>query len=376
VIDGDGIEGNYDLAAGDRPRIYGSQTAFWVMNDVGNEHVRSGSDPIGLEVQATAFTVSSPEAALDQATFYRFRLVNRNTLPLEDARLSMWVDTDMGLAVDEYEGVDTTRGLGYYYNAGETDEGYGIPPAAGFDFLGGGLGSFHYAVNAPSTPITDPETTVEFHRVQRGLWKDGTPITATGNGYDTNGPVTVWAFPGDPVEAECWSNINTCLGGVNVPGNHRIIPSSPTFSLQPGESRTFDLAHLFAQGESNLDSITELRAVSDAVQARYDDGSLFDTRLPVAAEDGATPTAARLDAVYPNPVRDRATVAFAVAEPGPVRLAVHDVLGRRARTLVEGPLAVGEHTAPFDTAALPNGMYLVVLEAEGQRQTRKVLVVR
>ena len=93
VIDGDGVVGNYDLAGGDRPRIYGSQTAFWVMNDVGNEHVRSGSEPIGLEVQATAFAISSPDAAFDQATFYRYRLVNRNTLPLEDARLSLFADT-------------------------------------------------------------------------------------------------------------------------------------------------------------------------------------------------------------------------------------------------------------------------------------------
>src|SRR5690606_6670133 len=113
------------------------------------------------------------------------------------------------------------------------------------------------------------------------------------------------------------------------------------------------------------------------VQAAYDDGSLFDTRLPVAAEDdAAAPAAARLDAVYPNPVRDRATVAFALAAPGLVRLAVHDVLGRRVRTLVEGPLAAGTHTASLDAAGLPNGVYLVVLEAEGQRETRKVVLVR
>jgi hypothetical protein len=128
----------------------------------------------------------------------------------------------------------------------------------------------------------------------------------------------------------------------------------------------------------HLDSVTALKGLSDAVQARYDEGMLFaPSEVPVAAEDGAAAlTTARLDAVYPNPVRDRATVAFAVAEPGPVRLTVHDVLGRRVRTLAEGPLAAGEHSATFDAAGLRSGIYLMVLQAEGQRHTRKVMIVR
>ena len=40
---------NYDLAAGDRPEVFGHQAAFWVMNDVGNVHQSTDSPPIGLE---------------------------------------------------------------------------------------------------------------------------------------------------------------------------------------------------------------------------------------------------------------------------------------------------------------------------------------
>src|SRR5690606_12252013 len=150
-----------------------------------------------------------------------------------------------------------------------------------------------------------------------------TPVTEGGTGYMTDGPVTLWAYPGNAVSSQCWSNINNCEGGSNVSGNQYFILSSPPFTLEPGEDQTFDVALVFAQGSDHLDSITELRAASDLVQAAYDDGSLFDTRLPVAAEDdAAAPAAARLDAVYPNPVRDRATVAFALAAPGLVRLAV------------------------------------------------------
>ncbi len=128
-----------DLAAGERPVVYGSQTAFWVMNDVGNEHRTTESDPLGIEVAATAFSVASDTLALNQATFLRYRITNRNTVPIEDARLSVWADPDLGNAADDFVGVDTTRSLAYVYNADELDDGaYGpAPPAWGVDVLGG-----------------------------------------------------------------------------------------------------------------------------------------------------------------------------------------------------------------------------------------------
>ena len=55
VVDGDGVPGNYDLAAGDRPALRGESTAFWLMNDAGNEHENTGGSPLGVEVGVTAF---------------------------------------------------------------------------------------------------------------------------------------------------------------------------------------------------------------------------------------------------------------------------------------------------------------------------------
>ncbi len=379
VVDGDGVEGNYNLEGGDRPRVYGSQTAFWVMNDVGNEHGWSGSAPLGLEVQVTAFAQASEEAALDQATFYRVRLVNRNTLALENARFSIFADADLGDAGDEYEGVDTTRGLGYYYND-ETDFQYDIPPAAGFDFLGDGLSAFRYAMNiAGPHPIGDPRGKHEIDRAQRGLWNDGLPQTAAGDGYMTDAPITVWAFPGDPAANECWSDVNNCLGSANLPGNHRIIPTSPPFSLQPGEARAFDVAFLFAQGTDHLDSVAELRAASDLVQTAYEAGALFDDPRVVSAEDdarGGQPAGLALGAIHPNPFTSGTTVPFNVGAGSRVRLAVYDMLGREVAVLAEGDLPAGGHRAQFDGSRLASGVYLVVLEAGGQRQANRVLLLR
>src|SRR5690606_19836158 len=97
----------------------------------------------------------------------------------------------------------------------------------------------------------------------------------------TGGDVTTFAFPGDPVTGQFWSEVDED----NSPGKRWQVAHSPAFTLQPGEARTFDLAVVFAQGTDYLDSVTRLRAASDLVQARYDDGSLFDTVDPDVIED-------------------------------------------------------------------------------------------
>ena len=135
-------EQTLELANGERPVISGTQTAFWVMNDVGNEHgyissrtgERVGTEPLGIEVAVTAVSIASLDAALHQGTFYRYTLTNRNTLPITEAYVGIWGSAWNG--VDHF-GVDTTRALAFAYEVTEENNGQGTPPAIGFDFLDG-----------------------------------------------------------------------------------------------------------------------------------------------------------------------------------------------------------------------------------------------
>lgn len=281
-----------DLSAGERPVVYGSQTAFWVMNDVGNTHETTGSAPLGVEVQVTAFAIASAEAALDQATFYHYRVVNRTDRPIDDVRLTWWTDTDLG-QVNEYQGVDTTRALAFTYNP-PTDTVYDIPPATGVDFLDQPLGAYLYLVNGDPRR-NDPRDAVQFDRVQRGLWPDGTPVTTYGIGYNAPGsvPTTVdldttrFAFPGDPVTRSFWSELNADgEDNANFAGNKRSVPTTRPADLGPGEATVLTVAFLFAQGGDHLDSVRKLRESSDRVQGLFDGDLLLQ-----AAEIPPLPTA-------------------------------------------------------------------------------------
>lgn len=88
------------------------------------------------------------------------------------------------------------------------------------------------------------------------------------------------------------------------------------------------------------------------------------------------PRAIALGTGQPNPFNPATTIPFALAAPGRARLSVHDLLGRPVAQLVDAELAAGEHRARFEAVGLPSGVYIVSLEALGERRTVKLALIR
>ena len=101
---------------------------------------------------------------------------------------------------------------------------------------------------------------------------------------------------------------------------------------------------------------------------------------PVAVEAGAVPTALALSAPTPQPARHNASFAFALPEAGHARLDVSDLQGRRMRTLLDGPLPAGRHSASWnlrDDAGrrAPPGVYFARLVSARGSASARVLVL-
>ena len=279
VIDGDGTEGNYNLAGGDRPDVIGDQAVWWIMNDVGNTHSNTQAPPVGVEVRVHAFAFNRADA-LGNTTFFKYNVTYKGDEPLTDTFLSIFSDPDLGTYTDDYVGVDTTLSLGYVYNSTPLDDTYGPAPAAGYDFFQGpisedgdtlGVTSFMYFINGGVTGTEDPRLAQEIYNVQQGFWRGGQPLTVNGNGFQTDGPITKYAYPGDPVTGQFWSEVNSDGNGAeNQPGDRRFVMSTGPFTLQPGDSQDIVYGVMFAQGTDNLNSISALRAADVLGQTAYD----------------------------------------------------------------------------------------------------------
>ena len=80
---------------------------------------------------------------------------------------------------------------------------------------------------------------------------------------------------------------------------------------------------------------------------------------------------------YPNPVRDQATVQFAVKDAQPVTIEVYNTLGQRVRTILDENVE-GDTTreVALDVNGLASGLYIVRMRGESFSTTQKVTVVR
>src|SRR5690606_14910837 len=114
----------------------------------------------------------------------------------------LFVDPDLGVAFDDFVGSDSTRGMAFTYNARPNDDIYGTPPPAiGYDLLTGAGASLYLSGVGPTSDPSNGETMYTF---MQGLWKDGTPVTEGGSGYETDGDTTTFVYAGDPEAGAFW----------------------------------------------------------------------------------------------------------------------------------------------------------------------------
>ncbi len=238
VIDGDGITDNYNLEGGDRPRIFGDQTAFWLLNDRGNIHQWAQTEPLGLQVAVYAFAFSSPSATLAQnsnlylrhladklygTVLFRYVITYKGDTPLEDAWLGLWTDQNLGNFWNDLAGSDTTLHMAFGYDDDNDDPRFeGLPPAFGNILLQGpvvhtqadridtlGMTNFMDIRLVDDGPRYG---SIDAYFLMQSVWADDwidPPIPATVGGSGIGGEIpTRFMYPGDPVTSAYWSMEN------------------------------------------------------------------------------------------------------------------------------------------------------------------------
>lgn len=99
-------------------------------------------------------------------------------------------------------------------------------------------------------------------------------------------------------------------------------------------------------------------------------------RETVSNEPEASPLAARLDALFPNPFAEAATVAYTLDRPMAVTLTLFDGVGRVVRVLEEGVRGAGSHAARVEADGLPAGVYFVQIRSEAGTEVRALTLAQ
>jgi subtilisin family serine protease len=95
-----------------------------------------------------------------------------------------------------------------------------------------------------------------------------------------------------------------------------------------------------------------------------------------SVERADAPTGFGLLANYPNPFNPTTEIRWTMDVGRHTKLAVYDILGREITVLANGTYPSGQHSVTFDAAGLTSGVYLLVLESNGMRDVRKVMLVK
>ncbi len=247
------------------PDVLGDQMLWEVHNDADparHTNDAGASTPLGVEIRQTTFAFDRSDG-LGDILFLKFDIRNKGANTLDDLYVSLWSDPDLGGASDDLVGCDTTRALGFAYNATGNDPIYGSPPpAVGYVLLRGainpatgmpmGLTAFNKYISG-----TDPASFAQTYYYMHGLLGDGSPVIDP----TTNQP-TRYFHPGDPVTAQGWLDSN--------PSDRRMMLTSGPARMLPGQTQEVWAAIVVGRGADRLTSVSAVRCLADLARSAYE----------------------------------------------------------------------------------------------------------
>ncbi len=401
----------------DTPGVKGaSQTIFLCMTDgfpeshTSGEGFGGGTAPLYSEIHLTAWCYSQP--TYNDMQFLKYVVINKGTQPWTRTYFSLVSDPDLGDGFDDYIGCDTSRNLGFCYNATNYDGEYGTaPPAVGFQLLKGAYNKYsnppkqldmtsfiHFQGTSTGPPYceTDPNgEALPAYRMMQGYkkdstcWLDPTQLIYPPNFYKK----TKFIYYGDPETNQGWTEakgrIYNCSldtsGNPIIPnpsGDRRMSMNSgaDNLTVMPGDTQTIVICQLIAKGSSNLNSVTKLKQLADVARQLYNSGYV----IGINKTSSEVPLKFRLEQNYPNPFNPTTKIKFDIANPpfnkgglgGFVTLKVYDITGREIQTLVNEKLNPGMYEVTFDGTNLSSGVYFYQLKTNNFTETKKLILLK
>ena len=360
----------YNALDGDYPDIKGEQMLWWVFNDNSAPHNVSQTDPLKIEVHASAYACNIP--GLENTTFLNYRIYNWGSSILDSTVISFWNDIDLGYGFDDFIGFDSTHRMGIAYNGDSFDEqntsiGYGSSltqkaaviirqPGDSNNYLSpiGAITSFNNSTGVDG----DPTIGSEFYYYMTGSWRDGMRFRKGCNLRDSLQPISNYVYPDDP----------SVIGGISevecnkVPFDRRFLISSSPFQLVPGSTPLeYTFAFINTDTGVNNSNFNELRRLADSAY-KYPDGCA--SVWPLSTKNLISEDHVK---VYPNPTRSVFNVESNII--GTKEIQLYNAFGQ----LVSKKTTEAQK-AKIDVSLFAKGVYYLRLSIKEKTYSQSILV--
>ncbi|MBN8706326.1 MAG: T9SS type A sorting domain-containing protein [Bacteroidetes bacterium] len=161
------------------------------------------------------------------------------------------------------------------------------------------------------------------------------------------------------------STPDTSLNSSNI----QVLVSNGLFNFQKGFREKIAYALIMANTKEEL--IEKIKTA----QYFYNSGYRYKT-VADDVEETEKVSSFSLDQNYPNPFNPATTITYSIGKSGSATLVLYNQLGQKIRVLDSGNKPAGQHSITANLENLPSGIYFYSLEAEGFRQTRKLVLVK
>ncbi len=353
-VDNDGM---YNPLMGDYPCIRGDQAVYVIMNDKGGTHA-SGGDPLGIEMHYMFYEFVGI-SEIENTTFVTGKVINRGIQTINEFKVSVFMDGDIGYSGDDYFGSDSHRNLMYFYNGDNMDEntpgslGYGVAPPAS------GVMSLSKDFESIGTSSGTLLTAFSYWNIMNGI--------SNATGLPWTNPVTSAAtsfmFESDPSNA---MQLDSEVAQANAPGDRRGVASLDFGTLAPNDEVKFDYAIIYYRDTiSSFENASKLASIADIVQAFFDTSFVDDCLLNVIGLDELS----EIDfSIFPNPSNGEFTISLETSFSN-AEVKIYDVFGRSVldRTELKSNYATIELNQP-------SGVYLLHLIVDGQKLIKRMIL--
>ena len=383
------INGRYNPEKGDYPgEVFVGDTPFFPTEIVFAPFFDHGSGDLSnakstdFDARLLAFTVECQERDFLKNTIF-FEMsgwLNRGLERLDSLHFGIYADFDIGDPDDDYLGCveEFNKKIVYCYNSDTLNDnlvGAAPPTVAIMTFNSGNdIDGFQNLIPIFSsgfpTGVQMPSAPNEFYNYLTGTWREGSPITTGGIGYNpamVSNPQNV-VFPDHPTSSNGWSE----LSENNPLGNRRCVVSYGPTTLMP-QYRAYPLRFALTASDKvgvtqQLKHLGEMRDLQRYIyNGCWDCPNPFDSLCssPVSVKE-LTP----ITRIAPNPTYDVFTLQTPRIDFKNLILA--NALGQIVS--IDPPQFIQENEVQISLKNLPAGMYFLQwLSKNGQRGCEKVV---